>query len=120
MKPKPNITFIIISILIVAAGAYWYFFANKDSDVPLTPVAQSSGSQARFQSLLSELMGVTFDTRVFSDARFMALVDLTTPITPETPGRIDPFAPLGTGALATSTASRSSTTTTSPPATPRP
>jgi len=40
------------------------------------------------------LQPITFNTGIFSEPRFMALVDLATPITPETVGRFDPFAPV--------------------------
>lgn len=94
MKPKTNTILIIICTLVVGAGAYWYFFTGSGNEQPLTEVTASSGAQAQFQSLVSQLQPITFDTSIFSDPRFMALVDLTTPIMPETAGRIDPFAPV--------------------------
>jgi hypothetical protein len=45
----------------------------------------------KFKALINELPD-SFDTRIFSDARFNALVDLTTRISPESLGRLDPFA----------------------------
>lgn len=94
MKPKTNTTLIVICTLLVAAGAYWYFFMGSKEQPPLTAVTSGSATQAKFQALVAELQPISFDTRIFSDSRFMALVDLTTPITPETSGRIDPFAPV--------------------------
>lgn len=92
---KPNTAILILATLAIAAGAYWYFFAGTGNEQPLSATAESgSPAQARFEALASELLPLSFDTSIFSDARFLSLVDLSTPITPETPGRLDPFAPL--------------------------
>lgn len=84
---------ILIGALVVAAGAYWFFFTGTGNQQPLSVTATSSPAQAQFQTLASELEPITFDTSIFSDPRFTALVDITTPITPEPVGRTDPFAP---------------------------
>ena len=89
-----NTIFLIIATLIVAAGAYWYFFTGTGNQPPLTAMsATSNQAQMQFQSLVSELQPISFDTAIFENPRFMALVDLTTPIQPEASGRPDPFAP---------------------------
>lgn len=112
MKSKPNLILVGICTLLVAAGVYWYFFTGTDNEPPLTMVAPGSGAQARFQTLFAELAPITFDTRIFSDPRFLALVDITTPVAPEAQGRTDPFAPLGVGGSSRAT----STTPTATPA----
>ena len=89
---KSNTIIIIIVTLIVAAGAYWYFFTGTGNEAPLSQDASTSQAQMQFQSLVSELQPISFNTAIFSDARFNALVDLSTPIAPETIGRLDPFA----------------------------
>lgn len=94
MKNNANPTLFILSTLIVAGGAYWYFFTGTGNEKPLTPVAQVNPVRSQFQVLVSKLQPISFDTSIFSDPRFNALVDLSTPIFPETPGRLDPFAPL--------------------------
>lgn len=78
--------------LVLALGAYWFFFTGTGNQPPLSVTTTGNEAQSRFQTLLSELGPVTFDTSVFSDPRFNALVDLSTPITPESSGRPDPFA----------------------------
>lgn len=88
---KSNTLFIIIVTLAAAGLAYWYFFAGTEQP-PLSETVSASGAQTRFQALVSELQPISFATDIFSDARFNALVDLTTPISPETIGRLDPFA----------------------------
>lgn len=93
MKPNSNTILVSIVTLIVAAGAYWYFFTGTGNQPPLTVSASRSLSQTQFQTLVNEL-SISFDTDIFSDVRFNALVDLTTQISPESSGRLDPFAPV--------------------------
>ncbi len=93
MKPNSNTVLIIIVTLIVAAVAYYFFFTGTGNQPPLTSSGSSNLSQSQFQNLVNEL-SISFDTGIFSDARFNALVDLTTQISPESAGRLDPFAPV--------------------------
>ena len=88
---KSNTVLIVIVTLFLAAGAYWYFFTGGEQP-PLSSDASLNEAQTQFQTLISELQPISFDTRMFSDARFNALVDITTPIASETSGRQDPFA----------------------------
>lgn len=94
MKIDSNTTLIIIATLIVAAGAYWYFFTGTGNAPPLTVTAIENQDQTQFQALVSQLQTITFDTKIFSDPHFRSLVDLATPISPESAGRLDPFAPI--------------------------
>jgi len=89
---KSNTAIIVIATLIVAAGAYWYFFTGTGNEQPLSLSTSTNQAQTQFQVLVSELQPVSFNTAIFSDARFNALVDITTPVAPETAGRLDPFA----------------------------
>ena len=91
---KTNTIILIIAVLIVAAGAYWYFFTGTGNEAPLSVLSTENQAQTRFQTLVSELRPVLFNTNIFSEPRFMALIDLATPIAPETAGRLDPFAPV--------------------------
>ena len=94
---KSSTTIITITALIVAALAYWYFFTGTGNQSPLTASTSENPAQTQFRTLISELP-TSFNTNIFSDARFNALVDLTTQISPESTGRLDPFAPVqGTG-----------------------
>lgn len=94
MKTDSNTILLIIATLIVAAGAYWYFFTGTGNQPPLSTNVQENSAQTQFKTLVSELQPISFDTNIFSDQNFMALTDLTTPVAPETSGRIDPFAPI--------------------------
>lgn len=92
---KSNTIVIIIITLLLAAGAYWYFFTGTGNQPPLStnnvPVSQA---QAKFETLVSELQPISFNTSIFSDPRFNALVDITTTVSPEPSGRPDPLAPI--------------------------
>ncbi len=90
---KPNFTLIVMTSLLVMGGAYWYFSTGIGSDPALTVNISGNEAQTKFKTLISELPS-SFDTSIFSDARFNVLVDLTTEISPESPGRLDPFAPV--------------------------
>lgn len=93
---KTNTTFIIIAALLVAIGAYWYFFTGTGNEPPLSTDAPITTNQAQtqFESLVGELQSISFKTSIFSDARFTSLVDITTSISPEPFGRTDPLAPI--------------------------
>ncbi len=91
---KSNTIILIVATLIVAAGAYWYFFTDTGNEPSITAEVPGNQAQLQFQLLLGELQPISFNTSIFSDTRFLSLVDLTTPITPETTGRLDPFAPV--------------------------
>lgn len=94
MKLDSTNILIIVAALVVAGGAYWYFFTGTGNQPPLSVSGGPSAAEAQFQSLVGELAPVTFDTTVLSDPRFMSLIDIATPITPESMGRLDPFAPI--------------------------
>jgi hypothetical protein len=95
---KPNILTLIIVTLIIVGGGYWYFSSQSTNDAALTGTEPAeSPAQSQFDLLVNQLQPISFNTSIFSDPRFTALVDLTTPIAPETPGRADPFAPIGSG-----------------------
>ncbi|MHB8660524.1 MAG: hypothetical protein ACYC75_01085 [Minisyncoccota bacterium] len=92
---KSNTIIIIVVTLLTAAGAYWYFFTGTGNQPPLsTDNTTTSQAQLQFETLVGQLQPITFDTSIFSDARFNALVDITTPVSPEPIGRVDPLAPI--------------------------
>jgi hypothetical protein len=91
---KSNTIIIIPVALIVIAVAYWYFFTDTGNQPPLSTSPIENQSQTQFQRLVSELQPISFPTTIFSDPRFLSLIDLATPITAEVSGRVDPFAPV--------------------------
>ncbi|MBU6214586.1 hypothetical protein KGM48_01960 [Patescibacteria group bacterium] len=90
---KKNTLILVAVSFLVALAAYWYFFMNAGNQAPLTAVPEPSSTQMQFDSLSSQLP-VSFDTSIFSDPRFIALVDITQPIQQEPAGRADPLAPI--------------------------
>ena len=93
MPSRQNIL-IGIAIVLVLGWAYLQFFSGG-SDLPLTAIESSSPTEQEFLNLAARLTAISFETKIFSDPRFLSLVDLGTPITAETQGRVDPFSPLG-------------------------
>jgi hypothetical protein len=98
MKSNSTI-FLIITTLVLAGGAYWYFSVQTDgTESPLTGTIQENQTQTQFKMLVSQLQSISFDTSIFTDPNFMALINLATPVMPEASGRPDPFASIpGTG-----------------------
>lgn len=90
---KSNTILIIIASLVVAAGAYWFFFTGTGNEPPLTASMPAPEAQIRFEAMVSQ-MPISFNTSIFSDVRFNALVDITVPVSPEPAGRLDPLAPI--------------------------
>lgn len=89
---KSNIT-IVVTILLIAAVVYGVFFVGPGEQPPLTASMRENPAQTRFQALISKLP-IAFDSSIFADPRFNTLIDLTTQVSPESAGRLDPFAPI--------------------------
>ncbi len=90
-----TITVIIVTILLIG-GAYWYFVSGTGNQQTLTVMSsdnsQQTDSQKQFQALVKKLHKISFNTSIFSNPKFRALINITTPIAPESLGRLDPFA----------------------------
>jgi hypothetical protein len=82
-----------VATLIVVVGGYLFFLKPATSAV--VSVSPSSPEEAAFIDLASQIDPLTFDTSIFSDPRFVALMDIHVAVFPEPAGRRDPFAPLG-------------------------
>lgn len=93
MKSNPIMPLIIL-VLVLAGGAYWYFSGREGNQPPLSASSGESAAQTQFKVLVSELKNISFDTSIFANPNFLALTDLATQVTPEPSGRLDPFAPL--------------------------
>lgn len=95
MKLNSNTIILAVISVVLIGGGYWYVSSSgEDNDQSLSSDVAINGPQVKFQALVNQLEPIRFDTGIFSNARFNALVDITTPIAPESPGRIDPFAPI--------------------------
>ncbi len=92
---KNTIIVVVITLLLVAGGYWYYSTGTTGNQAPLTSTTPSgSAAEVQFQALVSQLQPITFNTAIFSDPRFAALVDISTVVTSEPSGRIDPFAPI--------------------------
>lgn len=83
-----------IGVILLAVVVYLVFFNNSTSADLTTTTSPSSAAELYFVNLAGELGTISFNTKVFSDPRFSALVDIKTEIVPEVSGRSDPFAPI--------------------------
>jgi len=91
---KSNTIVIIIVTLLVAAVGYWYFFTGSSQQALTASAPTGNAAQTQFAALVSELSPISFNTTIFSDPKFTSLVNLSTPVSPEPAGRLDPFAPV--------------------------
>ena len=95
---RSHLTTVLATVVIVLGGAYFLFSGSSETTPALTatPVAGAgSGLEQQFLELFNRLQLVSFDTSVLQDERFRSLSDLATPLTDESAGRVDPFAPFG-------------------------
>ncbi len=110
-----TIKVILITVVIIAIGAFGYWYATSGSTPETTGVLQSSNPALggvdsplaaddtaisdKFLALLLNMRTIKLDQSIFSDAAFTSLKDFSTTITPEAnPGRANPFAPIGVDA----------------------
>lgn len=93
LKNTPTIIAIVVAILGVIAYFVW-LRPQPEPNVSFDGTMPSSEAQATFLELAEQLNTISFDTSIFNDPRFRALVDIKTAILPEAAGRTDPFAPL--------------------------
>ena len=107
---------ILIFILILAAvGGGYYYFAGNSADTPALTAVSTSGSVASdgdtgvedaFLSTLLNIRNLQLDDSIFSSSAFRSLQDFTTELVdPGNEGRVNPFAPIGSDAVPSSSAS---------------
>ncbi len=94
MKLNPVVTLIIVTALIAASGAFWFFFIRNKTESTLTTSTVPSAETAQFQALAAQLKSVDLKTDIFNDARFNYLMDSSVGVIEEAHGRTDPFAPV--------------------------
>ena len=95
---RSHLTTVLAIIVIVLGGAYFLFSDSSKTAPPLTAtpsLGAGGGPEQQFLELFNRLELVSFDTSILSDERFRSLSDLATPLTDESAGRVDPFAPFG-------------------------
>jgi hypothetical protein len=85
---------VLIGILVIAAGAYFYMSGTPTDDSTL--LVEESGSDVevvgtRVLTLLNQIQRLTIDEKFFSSATFSSLVDHTVPIYEQNVGKGNPF-----------------------------
>lgn len=98
MKTNSNniVTYAIsgIVILVLVGLGYFYLTSTSPTNQPLTRTSVLNPMTIKSRSVFYNLSSLTFNTSIFSDARFNALKDMTVPVNPEQTGRKNPFAPI--------------------------
>ncbi len=107
---------LLIALVIIAIGAFGYWYATSTPSAPANTGALQSSNTAlsgqtpalsgndsvisdKFLALLLNMQTIKLDQSIFSDAAFTSLKDYSTTIKPEeNPGRANPFAPIGVDA----------------------
>lgn len=95
MSSRTKIIFVALGLGIVLVGVYLAFFSTATGTSAISVSgAPASTAEVSFLNLVAQIDPLSFDTSIFTDPRFMALIDIRTAIVPEPQGRNDPFAPL--------------------------
>ena len=111
MSNTTKVVLVAVVIIAILGFGYWYSTSNsgQPSNSPLQTSTSTTGSTGlssndasisdTFLSLLLNMRTIKLDQTIFSDPGFLALQDFSTTIAPDTdPGRVNPFAPIGTDA----------------------
>ena len=105
-KTLINISISVV-VIVIAFFAYRFFFPGQTPDnstggliatTALTPGAGGAGGSDEFLQILLSLKSLDFKTEVFDSIRKSELKDFTTVLSPQIPGRPNPFAPIGSDA----------------------
>lgn len=91
---KNTIIALVIGAVLIIAAVY-LLFLQPPATVVVVETTPGSPEEMTFISLAAQLTPLEFNTGILADPRFMALVDIHTPVVSEPSGRRDPFAPLG-------------------------
>lgn len=95
LKNKTNLA--ILLVVIVVFVIYYLYFSGSSSDQLTVKTTASSSNQIgqQFVSSLFQLQGLSLDGKIFTDADFLSLKDISTPIPPQAVKRNNPFAQIG-------------------------
>jgi len=116
MHKKYNKFLVIAAILVLILGAYSYFYNDLVSEAatadeegaitsslnstvgnvaPVSDVSAQATEDTSFLMKLNSLTTIKVDTSLFEDQGFKLLKDNNIKLTPESYGRVNPFAPTG-------------------------
>lgn len=99
MNQKTKQIIAAVVIIVVAFIGFKFFSSGVDSGDPLTVDGGSAPVFVDGQAvliLLNKLNAVRLDESIFSNKVFNGLVSFEEPIPDQVPGRMNPFAPIGT------------------------
>jgi hypothetical protein len=109
MAPSKKTTFNIILVLLVIALAFllWKFLFSQPGKKPtqtaqLVPqaflaVGSDAASANEFVQILLSVRNIRFSTELFQNPIWETLEDFSVELLPKEKGRVNPFAPIGSG-----------------------
>lgn len=83
-----------VAVAVLALLYWWYSLSGSGAPLVVATPAPSPVSQEILLTLGS-LHTITLDPALFADPLFASLVDSSTVLPPQTSGRRNPFAPIG-------------------------
>jgi hypothetical protein len=86
---------VVIVLALLVVGYYYWSGSSSSSDAVTTADATGTPASQDLLTLLGNLHSITLNPAIFSDPNFEALSDFGVTIPPESAGRGDPFAPIG-------------------------
>ena len=109
---------IIVTVVLLLLGLFGYNIFFVDSGIPPEPADLSNTDIAGqdILSLVEKLKEINIDQSIFSSPLINNLVDIEVPLYPESQGRVNPFAKIGTdltitpGFMATTTVIKNNST----------
>ena len=92
MTPRVQNLLVILGIVLIAALGYYLYTQNAATTLVVGTVDnQVAVETGMFLERLNALKEVSFDTSIFTDPRFSALVDFSQPVTSQPVWRQNPF-----------------------------
>ncbi|MDQ5955187.1 MAG: hypothetical protein QG621_190 [Patescibacteria group bacterium] len=91
---KENIAFVLITLLAVLGGGYYFLFMQTDTGPALTESEIASPESQLILQQLASLQGIHLDEAVFKDPVFLSLTDFGVVLKSEPVGRRNPFQPI--------------------------
>ena len=86
-------------VALALAGLVYYVWSSSSSGALLTDTSQGPSEESqKLLSTLGSLNIIKLDTSVFQNPVFLSLTDFGVTITPQIPGRRNPFLPIGVNA----------------------
>lgn len=97
---------LIITLGVVLAGLFWWGLSGEPTSDSLITTQTAEGTTPAERNVvdtLLQLRAVSLSGTIFSDPAFISLRDFGTQIIPEPVGRPNPFAPVASTPVSTST-----------------